>query len=543
MIEFYPPNSPPVISQIDPGDGEINVPLSLSELRFQISDVNGELMSYTVTTSPDIGSGSGNLKPDGVYSVPISGLEDLTEYSWHIEVTDGMDTTIGDFSFTTEAIAPIVSNPFPQDDERYVPVSLPHLSFYLKDFQGDPMDYTVETVPDIGSDSATGVGEGTYSIPVSGLDYSREYTWYVNATDGEHQTNKIFNFQTEHKMTFDPFTDGWQYRKEITIDHTKVDGDLENFPILISTSDVDLRDKAQDDGDDILFMDGAGVANRLYHEIELFESTTGEFVAWVNVTSISSSTDTVISMYYGNSGVADQQNAPGTWDSHFKMVHHFQETSGNPSDSTSNSNDLTTVGDADLNSEGIANGDAYIDGTDGRFYDSDGPSFFDSSVPALTCSIWYNQDSGGTGAVYDLFNTAYAQRPYGGFTYAPDTNGDESINIYDTAGSTWRRISITNISTGWHNVVFTVDGTDANGYLNGSFENDVTLSGNLNMGYGGNAIEIGRSGNSDTNYYEGHLDEFRISDITRSPDWINASYNTMSSPSNFLSIGPEVAAP
>jgi len=37
-IEFYPPNSPPVISQIDPGDGEINVPLSLSELRFQISD-------------------------------------------------------------------------------------------------------------------------------------------------------------------------------------------------------------------------------------------------------------------------------------------------------------------------------------------------------------------------------------------------------------------------------------------------------------------------------------------------------------------------
>ncbi|MCK4348259.1 MAG: hypothetical protein KAW47_06560, partial [Thermoplasmatales archaeon] len=99
-IEFYPPNSPPVISQIDPGDGEINVALSLSEIRFQISDYDRDLMSYTVTTTPDIGSGSGNLKPDGVYSVPISGLEDLTEYSWHIEVTDGMDTTIDDFTFT-----------------------------------------------------------------------------------------------------------------------------------------------------------------------------------------------------------------------------------------------------------------------------------------------------------------------------------------------------------------------------------------------------------------------------------------------------------
>ena len=59
-IEFYPPNSPPTISQIDPHDGEINVPIPLSELRFQIFDYDGDLMSYTVTTTPDIGSGSGN---------------------------------------------------------------------------------------------------------------------------------------------------------------------------------------------------------------------------------------------------------------------------------------------------------------------------------------------------------------------------------------------------------------------------------------------------------------------------------------------------
>ena len=45
-------------------------------------------------TTPDIGSGSGNLKPDGAYSIPVSNLVDLTTYTWHVEVSDGEDTTI-----------------------------------------------------------------------------------------------------------------------------------------------------------------------------------------------------------------------------------------------------------------------------------------------------------------------------------------------------------------------------------------------------------------------------------------------------------------
>ena len=47
----------------------------------------------------------------------------------------------------------------------------------------------------------------------------------------------------------------WIHRKSITIDHTKVPEHLSNFPVLISVVDTDLKDKAQDDGDDILFSD------------------------------------------------------------------------------------------------------------------------------------------------------------------------------------------------------------------------------------------------------------------------------------------------
>ncbi|MBE3139692.1 MAG: hypothetical protein IMZ53_03810, partial [Thermoplasmata archaeon] len=187
-VEHYPPNRAPEISDVLPADGGQNIPLSISELQFRIQDADGDLMSYTVTTEPDIGSASGNLKPFGVYTVPVSGLVDLTKYTWHIQVTDGKDTTEETMTFTTEAIAPIISNPIPADGERDVPMDIPSLQFTLKDYQGDAMDYTVETSPNIGSGQQNGVHDGTYTVPVSGLTYGATYLWYVNATDGTHWT-------------------------------------------------------------------------------------------------------------------------------------------------------------------------------------------------------------------------------------------------------------------------------------------------------------------------------------------------------------------
>ena len=66
VFEFYPPNTPPEIVQTDPADGQLMVPMSTTELRFEIHDADDELMSYNVTTDPNIGTGSGGLKPDGV---------------------------------------------------------------------------------------------------------------------------------------------------------------------------------------------------------------------------------------------------------------------------------------------------------------------------------------------------------------------------------------------------------------------------------------------------------------------------------------------
>jgi len=195
-IEPWPPNYAPEVSAVSPADGAENVAISTSEISFQISDRNGDLMNYTVTTDPDIGSGSEKNQPSGTYSIPISGLEGTEEYTWQVVVSDGQKTVEESFSFETELVAPVVSDPNPEDGERYISIDLPQLSFNLKDPQGDLMDYTVETSPDIGSGSGTNVGEGTYSIDVSGLDYSSEYKWFVNVTDGENWKHNDFSWTT-----------------------------------------------------------------------------------------------------------------------------------------------------------------------------------------------------------------------------------------------------------------------------------------------------------------------------------------------------------
>ncbi len=121
----------------------------------------------------------------------------------------------------------------------------------------------------------------------------------MEVTDGTDITNQQFTFSTI-VSPFNPFDEGWQYRKEISLDHTKIAGTLSTFPVFIHTIDVDLHAKAQPDGDDILFMDGPGVAYKLNHEIESYETSNGELLAWVNIINLKADENTILYMYYGN---------------------------------------------------------------------------------------------------------------------------------------------------------------------------------------------------------------------------------------------------
>jgi hypothetical protein len=542
---FYPPNNPPEITQTDPADGQQLVPISTTALRFEINDANGDLMSYNVTTEPDIGSGSGGLKPDGTYSIPISGLESLIRYTWHIQVTDGKDAIEKTMTFTTEAIAPNISNPIPADGERDVPMDIPHLQFTLKDYQGDAMEYTVQTSPNIGSDHKVGVHDGTYTVPVSGLTYGAAYRWFLNVTDGTHWTRKVFSFETGYPSQFDPFEFGWQYRKQITIDHTQITDDLDNFPVLISTIDADLM-KAQEDGGDILFMNGAGVAVKQRHEIETFDVSSGKLVAWVNINDLSSNEDTVFYMYYGNPDCINQEYPEKTWDSHHKAVWHMNDaTPSTIEDSTSDGiTGLKKAVNMPVECSGkigkgqqftrTATVSEYITMNDLNMLRFSGDFTISAWIYPLT-----TQNMRVAGKHQDI------SANYKGYALSWDLQGPGtkmSLRV-DGGGYNYQYIFANEEEppSNWYYLT----GMKRSGtnylYIDGVQQSQTGTQTLVNSDYPF-CIGAWRTEAASANF-NGIIDEVRVSDIGRSSAWIETEYNNMNNPALFFSIGPEVPGP
>ncbi|MGH8764159.1 MAG: DUF2341 domain-containing protein, partial [Burkholderiales bacterium] len=208
---------------------------------------------------------------------------------------------------------------------------------------------------------------GSKTISYSGPTGANSYTTSVAFSNGVSTTTLATTINTAQTTTLtatdgsvagaasSPFTvsapicattppwynPAWQYRKAITIDHTKVGGTVSNFPVLVSVTDANLQANAQASGNDILFTDSGGTT-KLAHEVELYTSASGQLIAWVSVPSLSAGADTVIYMYYGNPAAAAQQNPNAVWDANFSGVWHLKETgngtAGEYKDSTSNAN-------------------------------------------------------------------------------------------------------------------------------------------------------------------------------------------------------------
>ncbi len=293
-------------------------------------------------------------------------------------------------------------------------------------------------------------------MAVSGLDYDTWYTWYVDVNDGNNAASYEFEFKTYFAPILDPFASGWGYRKQIVIDHTKVTADLTSFPILIDVTDSDLAAKAQADGNDILFVDGAGIANRLYHEIEDFNSTSGRLVAWINVPNLSSSIDTTFYIYYGNPSASDQQSPELVWDSNYVLVQHLNEAAGTHYDSTSYYNDGTPQSGVIQDTNGIIDGADAFDGVDDHVIVND-----DSSLRLADhfIEVWMKRSESSTDEL--ILVEKRGSSTHSNYFISTNKNSNQEIFAGFSDGALWYSLASDSGvigDTDWHYIVYTVNG-------------------------------------------------------------------------------------
>ena len=345
------------------------------------------------------------------------------------------------------------------------------------------------------------------------------------------------------------YNSNWSFRKAITISNAQVTADLTNFPVLVNlASDTDLTADAQNDGDDILFTSSDGTT-KLDHEIEKFDGTTGELVAWVEVPSLTDATDTVLYMYYGNAGAVNQQNATGTWNVNFKGVWHLIESGdeiGNDYlDSTSNANALQGGGGDSTkvpiqSSSGLIDGAENFDGTNDLLNRASTASL--EITGNITLSAWINITDSGTDQIIIAkpeSDTSHVE-PY--FDYSINLSWASSTTykpqLVTSSGNVARFCLSTdtiNVSS-WNYIVGAYDGTTMKTYVNGVEKCSSDVSGAIDNS--AKKLFLGANGASGE-VFKNLMDEARVSNTNRSADWILTEYNNQNSPSTFYTLGSE----
>jgi len=296
---------------------------------------------------------------------------------------------------------------------------------------------------------------------------------------------------------------------EITIDSSKIDSNLTDFPVMVKATSSDY-DMALLNDDNVYFTDMND--NLLDFEVEYASST--ERVYHIRIPSISSSSNTQFRLKYDGSGYSNGRNPENVWDSNYQLVYHMGSSLN---DSTSN------------NRNGSNFGSSIVSGLNGQGRN------FDGSNDYVNTNYVTNLDDFSWTGVFETDTTS--------------TSGtDNIICSFETTSQEWARLAIDNnriisyvdnngsredlesnitISTNtYYYATVTRNGSSIKLYANGNLVD--TGSTNTSLITSPNTIKIGKKGDNDiSENFNGTIDEIRLSNSERSSAWIKAEYHSL----------------
>ena len=354
----------------------------------------------------------------------------------------------------------------------------------------------------------------------------------------------------------------WEHRKKITISlNTEISNNLNNFPVLVSVTDSDFTKSSDSEGRDIFFTADDGTT-LLSYEIERFNSSTGEIIAWVDIPTLPAASTTDIYIYYNGPTTSTPSNM---WDSNYKLVYHLNQTSTGTLnefvDASGTGNDGTGGGEGDKTTD-TDRLPTRAEGKIGYGQSFDGPTERDSSNEGTgdfiwtdsvnnwpgnnrgttdndtTVEFWLNVESDHDDVdMMDVFGYRSAGQ-HNEFTLFKV----ESLNLF-VRGSALLDSTVDAATSDWtHLMIVYNPGGTSKIYQDGVLVAQVDgTSGNKGQAHEGNFV-LGAEIDGTTrvnNELVGDIDEFRISNTVRSADWAIATYSTQNNPSTYLSFGAE----
>jgi hypothetical protein len=312
---------------------------------------------------------------------------------------------------------------------------------------------------------------------------------------------------------------------------------LTNFPMPVvlgpqlSTNGFAYNQVASSNGWDLLFLNANGT-EELNYEIESWDAQ-GKSYVWVQLPQLT--TNTWIWACWGDTNRASSPAAYLTngavWANDYAGVWHLANgVAVSGTDSTGNRNHGTIHNSAATT--GVIDGAATFDGVS---------TYVEVGAPT---SLMTNQKSTLSAWVYPVAGTVLLMK---GNDNTKDSYGLEWIgntSYLFTFGNTtdWLSDGGATPANQWSYVTAIIDGMNKYLYVNGLLKASNTFAGTLSTS--GLPLWFGGQDRPSFNYwFNGTLDEARISPVARSANWVWAEWMSSASNAVFASYGPVLANP
>ena len=376
---------------------------------------------------------------------------------------------------------------------------------------------------------------------------TRSADWIKAAYDAERLDSGFLGFTCE-EFDLDHRVMKKMYAHQLAYQVSGYQGseELENFPVLVKLSAAGgfIAADADANGGDLVFVDEDG--KLLDHQVDTWNAVGDSFV-WVRLPKLVK--DAKFRLYYGGP-LQYPAYANRVWAAYVGVWHENESPNGDLTIADSTGNGLNGWSSANSVSVSGVFGrgrGVHQSGAKGPAFQTNYSPLLDGDKTAYSFSLWVKPNGNGDYA-YLVTRRDFDNTTAWGFQFRNNnTSTDYKLPNYyfgSSSDGTWKVTPAEGVSEtiftpdAWAKIDVTATTGMAYFYVNGILKgtyNHSTPDERHRMQCGTKGISFGGILNSYTHgTFNGDTDECRYAPVTRSADWIKATYDTENAPETFL---------